>query len=73
MAEYAHASEEHADHAASPISVPWVVLASVLCALGLVLIWEWLTTFMWIFFLGPFVVLAGAVMFLNHRAGLDHA
>jgi hypothetical protein len=74
MSEYGSAhAEEHGHGVASPISVPWVVAAAILCALGLSLIWYWLTTFDWIYFTGPFVVLAGALMLMNHRAGLDHA
>jgi|HubBroStandDraft_1064217.scaffolds.fasta_scaffold28026_3 hypothetical protein len=73
MSEYGAASEVHTHHVSSPISVPWVVLASVLCGVGLTLVWEWLTTFQWIWFSGVVLVFIGAMMFLNDRAGLDHA
>jgi hypothetical protein len=53
--------------------VAWVVIASLLCAAGLLLIWMWLTTFAWIDSVGPFFVFAGVLMFLNDRAGLDRA
>jgi hypothetical protein len=73
MSGYGHAPEGHAPHVSSPISVPWVILASVLVGVGLTLIWMWVTTFSWIFFTGPLLVFVGAVMFLNPRAGWDHA
>lgn len=55
----------------------WVIAASVIGALGLLVIWMWLTeltapvSWMWSF--GPFLVLISVLMFLNDRAGLDHA
>ncbi len=73
MSGYSAAHDEHAHHVSSPISVPWVILASVLAAAGLAMISFWLTTFNWIFFAGPFLVLLSVLMFLNDRAGLDHA
>jgi hypothetical protein len=73
MTQPAGASEGHGHHAVSPISVPWVVVASVLCGLGLLLLWMWLTTFQWIWFSGVIPILVGGLMFFNDRAGLDHA
>lgn len=73
MSGYGAPSEPPAHHAVSPISVPWVVLASVLCGLGLLLVWMWLTTFQWVYFTGIIPVFVGGLMFLNDRAGLDHA
>lgn len=57
----------------SPISVGWVILAAVLCGIGLFLVWFWLSTFDWIYFPGVALVFIGGIMFFNHRAGLDHA
>ena len=73
MSEYAVAPEDHAHHVSSPISVPWVVLASVLCGVGLLSVWEWLTTFAWVYFAGPLLVLAGFLLLFSDRAGLDRA
>ncbi|MCI4327938.1 MAG: hypothetical protein L3K16_10005 [Thermoplasmata archaeon] len=55
------------------ISVPFVVLASVLMGVGLMLTFTWLITFDWDFFPGILVVVAGALMMLDPRMGSDHA
>ncbi|MGI0071958.1 MAG: hypothetical protein ACRECT_07860 [Thermoplasmata archaeon] len=74
MSEYGGASEEPAPHAVSPISVLWVIVASVISAAGLLVLWVAVTDLDWVYFvLGPLVVLVGVLMFLNDRAGLDHA
>ncbi|MGA8303946.1 MAG: hypothetical protein WA691_00745 [Thermoplasmata archaeon] len=73
MSEYSGAPEEHAHHVSSPISVVWVVVASLLSGVGLLLIWMWLTTFSWTFSFGPLLVFVGVLMFLSDRAGLDRA
>lgn len=73
MSDYAnpHAAEAH--HAASPISIGWVVLASVICGIGVLLTWAWLYTFDWLFFPGIALTIIGTMMFFSERAGLDHA
>jgi hypothetical protein len=74
MSEYGGPSESHPHHVSSPISLPWVVLASLLCGLGLFLVLGlWLATFEWIYFVGVIPVFLGGLMFLSPRAGLDHA
>ena len=74
MSGHATAGEDAGHHAVSPISVPWVVLASLLCGLGLYLVLGlWLLTFQWIYFTGIIPMIVGGLMFLNERAGLDHA
>jgi hypothetical protein len=74
MSEYGAPSEEHAHHVSSPISVPWVVLASLISAVGLLLLWQAVTTLLWYYFGGgALFVLVSVLMFLNDRAGLDHA
>lgn len=73
MSGYGTPSEGHSHHAASPISIPWVVLAALLCGVGLLLVAVWLLTFSWIYFAGIVPVFVGALMFFNDRAGLDHA
>jgi len=72
MSEHASLSA-HAAHTASPISLPWVVAAALISAAGLVVIWWWLYTFNLEFGWGPFLVLIGCLMFLDRRAGWDHA
>ncbi|MGI0154999.1 MAG: hypothetical protein ACREDE_02520 [Thermoplasmata archaeon] len=58
----------------SPISVPWVVVASVIAAVGLLVLWQGATNLYWPDFVGgPLLVLVAVLMLLNDRAGLDHA
>jgi hypothetical protein len=60
------------DHAASPISVPWVVLAALCMGGGIFLIAYWLlTAFNWLWFSGFPLATIGGVMLLSRRAGLD--
>jgi hypothetical protein len=59
--------------APNSISVPYVVLASVVMGLGLMLTFTWLITFDWLYFPGVVVVVVGAVMMLSPRMGSDHA
>jgi hypothetical protein len=73
MSEFGEHGSVHGHVARSPISVGWVVLASLLCGAGIFLVWYWLFTFNWAFFPGFILVIVGAIMFLNPRAGLDHA
>jgi lipoprotein signal peptidase len=70
MSEY---GEAHGHVERSPISVGWVVLASLVCGAGIFFLWLWLDTFDWLYFPGFVLVIVGAIMFLNDRAGLDHA
>lgn len=74
MSEYAVKSEDHSHHVSSPISVLWVVVASLVCAGGLTALWWGLMIISWPYFVaGPLLVLLGTLMLLNPRAGLDHA
>ncbi len=57
----------------SHVSVPWVVLAAVLCGVGIFLIIYWLIYFVWPAFSGVVFVLAGAFLLFNRRTGLDRA
>ncbi len=57
----------------SHVSVPWVVLAAVLCGLGLFLISYFLTYFYWPAFSGVILVLVGAILLFNRRTGLDRS
>lgn len=74
MPEYATHAEEHGRHVVSPISVTWVVLASLVCAVGIFLLFWGGFMESWPFFvIGPLSVLVGFLMLLHPRAGLDHA
>jgi Na+/proline symporter len=73
MSEYAGGeSKEHAVQRV-PISVPFVVLAAVLCGLGLLSMSYWLITFNWALFAGVIPLVVGAYMLFTPRAGWDHA
>ena len=69
---HSHASRNATD-APNSISVPFVILASVLMGVGLMLTFVWLITFNWLLFPGILVVVAGALMILDPRMGSDHA
>ena len=73
MSEYGDASESHGHVTKSPISVAWVIAASVICGIGITGVWWYVTTFDWLYFPFVFLVIGGALMFMNDRAGLDHA
>jgi hypothetical protein len=67
------ATESSGHGASNSISVPYVVLASVVMGLGLMLTFTWLITFDWRFFPGTLVVVVGALMMLSPRMGSNHA
>lgn len=74
-AHAAPSAGEVAHHASAPnsISVPYVILAALICGAGLFLIMTWFLTGQWVYFVGVFLVLGGAMMFLSPRMGSDHA
>jgi len=64
----------HSTHAApNSISVPFVLLASLLIGAGLMLTLTWLITYDWLFFPGILLVALGAFLMLDPRMGSDHA
>jgi hypothetical protein len=60
-------------HVRSPINVGWVILASLLIGVGLFFIFWWLYNFNLEFTFGIAMVVVGAFMLMDRRAGLDHA
>ena len=66
------AGSEHAVQRV-PISIPFVILAAVLCGLGLLSLSYWLITFNWILFAGVIPLIGGAYMLFTPLAGWDHA
>jgi len=56
-----------------PISVPFVILAAVLCGLGILSLSYWLITFTWVLLAGVLPLAVGAYMLFTPRAGWDHA
>lgn len=51
----------------------WIVLASILCGVGLFMVWYWLTFFNWWWFSGVGLVLAGALIFFKTWSGPESA
>ncbi|MCI4370393.1 MAG: hypothetical protein L3J81_03580 [Thermoplasmata archaeon] len=72
-----HSRPAVSDHAKTDapntISIPFVLLASVLMGVGLLLTLVWLITFNWLLFPGVGVVVVGALMVLSPKMGSDHA
>jgi len=64
----------HSPHRGGPISVPWVILASVLIGVGLTLVAYWLYTgFDLVYTFGIAFAVIGGLMLFDERAGADHA
>lgn len=57
----------------SAISIPWVVLSSLLAGVGIFSMVLWLYTFEWIYFGGILPILTGTLMMFDRRAGADRA
>jgi hypothetical protein len=73
MAEYRTAEGHSATAAARSISVPYIVLAAVLCGVGLFGMAFWLVTFNWLDFASLIPLVLGAVMLFGRGSGPDHA
>jgi hypothetical protein len=73
MAESADAHGASSKSSAGEISIPWVVLASVLGGVGVGLISYWILTQNWLYFSGVVLVIVSCLMFLSPRMGPDHA
>ncbi|MGI0139896.1 MAG: hypothetical protein ACREBT_01910 [Thermoplasmata archaeon] len=70
--------EEHSssDHHSPPIrgsTLGWIILAAVLCGIGLLMTWWYITFFQMIYLVGPVFVLAGSVIFFHTWSGPDSA
>lgn len=62
------------DHHGPPpgsISVLFVALAAILIGSGLLLLFLWLITFAWVWFVGVLPVTVGTLMLFDPRAGAD--
>jgi Na+/proline symporter len=73
MSEWASPNEVEEEEVLGHVSVPFVVLASVLLGVGLFLVLTWLVTFQWAYIAGIPVLLAGFLLLFHRRAGLDAA
>lgn len=67
-----YASSSHAS-AKSPVSIPWVILASLLAGIGIFSMVLWLYTFQWIYFGGILPIITGTLMMFDRRAGANSA
>jgi hypothetical protein len=54
------------------VSVPFLLLASLLIGAGLFLIATWVLTFSWVYFGGVGLVAVGFLLLLHPLAGPDH-
>lgn len=72
MPEYSH-GHAHEPVVASPISVPFVILASLLIGGGIFSLDYWLITQNWLWFLGWAPLLAGGLMLFSPKAGVNRA
>jgi hypothetical protein len=72
MAAASHALQTHRV-TKSPISIPWVIAAALLCGIGIMGLMYWLVTSQGIYFAAVIPCIAGALMFLDPRAGANHA
>ena len=68
----AHGSQA-THHAKSPVSIPFVVVASILIGIGLASAALWLVYFNWLLFLGFVPLVVGALMLFSPRAGAEKA
>jgi membrane-bound ClpP family serine protease len=68
-----HAPTAGHSGAPSSISIPFVVLAAILIGAGLLLLFTWLVTFSWLWFVGVLPVTLGTLMLFDRRAGADVA
>lgn len=68
-------SSAHAGTASTPnsISIPFVIAAALVAALGLFSLLYWVITFQWIFFLGVAPMTLGALMFFHPKMGSNRA
>lgn len=74
MADYVSVTEldrSSAEHHGS-VSVPFILLASVLIGAGLFLLASWVLTFDWIYFSGVVLVAVGFLLLFHPLAGPDH-
>ncbi|HKV89924.1 MAG TPA: hypothetical protein VJQ43_01870 [Thermoplasmata archaeon] len=66
-------SVHHRSTAPNTLSVPWVLLASLLMGAGVLLVSLWIVTFDYVYFAGFAVLVVGFLMVFDRRMGSDHA
>jgi hypothetical protein len=62
-----------ATQSAEPLSVPWLVAAATLIGAGIFCLAIWIITNGWAFIAGAFLLVVGALMLFNRRAGADRS
>lgn len=72
MGEYGFRSQSE-DEVEGHVSIPLVVLASLLCGAGIFLTIVWLATLQWIYFSGLGLTVAGFLVLMSRRTALDSA
>lgn len=73
MSDPAHVSAAAHGGSAERVSIPYVILVSVLCGVGLLGTAYWLITFQWLYFLSLGALIAGAYLLFTRLTGPDHA
>ncbi|MGD0250122.1 MAG: hypothetical protein ABSB97_04465 [Thermoplasmata archaeon] len=72
MSEYGTAEGPTADSAKDSLSIPFLVLASLLCGVGLFGLSFWLVTSNWLYFASLIPLILGALMLFMRGTGPDH-
>jgi hypothetical protein len=73
MSEYRSEGSTTHTPATNSLSVPFLVLAAVLCGVGLFGMALWLVTFNWFYFASLVPLIGGALMLFTRGTGSDRA
>jgi len=73
MSEYSHGDHPEPVSAAPSLSVPYLLLSTLLCGVGLFGMALYLVTFDWLFFAAVIPLVVGAYMLFTRGTGPDHA
>jgi hypothetical protein len=73
MLEYGRPEGTPSENAAGSVSIPYLLLAALLCGVGLFGMAFWLVTQNWLYFASLIPLVLGAVMLFMRGTGPDHA
>ena len=73
MSEYRSGGRQEEAPAANTVSVPFLVLSSILVGVGLAGMAYWLVTFDWLYFASVIALALGAYMLFTRGTGPDRA
>ena len=73
MSGFPVAESSHAEESGERVSVPLVIVASLLCGVGLIGISYWLVTQSWLFFAALLPLIGGAYLLFTRVTGPDRA